>query len=470
MPNRPINGTPENLAVATVPRYAVRLKATPIPGANWNDAPLFCLKLNDEWVSHVVGVLTALDQPDTWQGTKEEIYAARQQVNQIMAALMTVCEDCEVEFRIEDCDLQWRDGDGLEWISLGNVCGDAGPAGDQGPQGTPGEAGMDGADGANGEDGAPGPAGPPGPQGEAGVDGEDCDCGSYPPPTPPEGQEDTQTSCNIAGNIVDNVLYDVLQSAKDSTDNSVNTAKAIFGILAVLGAAASQTVVVPIMTALAGALLSAYIEHADQVSSALVDDAFWADLRCKVYCAFKPNNDIDATIQGDIEAAIRSSDYVGTGYDVSFSLNMMADFFAGMPVEVIRASAIVGAFGAYDCSGCDCPDEPERLRVFTVNVGTEDAWDGSTLSASPEFAAGFYQVWVHLTDSHDFEMVNYSLCGTFDYEVTSGDMDSAPAVWICPNTSPSDPGITPVHDFCLSVVAFKSHSPFTIDVWAVDCE
>lgn len=49
--------------------------------------------VNGEWVSHVLGVLAALDQPDTWLGTAEEIFAARQQVNEIMAALMAQCTE-----------------------------------------------------------------------------------------------------------------------------------------------------------------------------------------------------------------------------------------------------------------------------------------------------------------------------------------------------------------------------------------
>lgn len=83
----------EILQQLAVPEYAPRPKPTPIPEAAWNDAPLFCLRLNDEWVSHVLGVMTALDQPDTWEGTEEEIDAARQQVNEIMLAFMAVCEE-----------------------------------------------------------------------------------------------------------------------------------------------------------------------------------------------------------------------------------------------------------------------------------------------------------------------------------------------------------------------------------------
>lgn len=75
-----------------VPKYAPRPKPTIIPTAAWTDMPLFCLAVNDEWVSHILGVLTALDQGDTWLGTEEEIFAARQQVNEIMLALMERCD------------------------------------------------------------------------------------------------------------------------------------------------------------------------------------------------------------------------------------------------------------------------------------------------------------------------------------------------------------------------------------------
>lgn len=81
----------ETTPALPVPEYVPRPKPTSIPTAAWNDAPLFCLQINDQWVSHVLGVLTALDQPDTWLGTEDEIFAARQQVNEIMLALMAAC-------------------------------------------------------------------------------------------------------------------------------------------------------------------------------------------------------------------------------------------------------------------------------------------------------------------------------------------------------------------------------------------
>ncbi len=90
----------------SVPRYAPRPNALPIPEARWNDEPLFCLEVNDEWVSHILGVMSAMDQADTWQGDEDAIRDARQQVNEIMLAFMEVCMDCcgETEIAMKRVD------------------------------------------------------------------------------------------------------------------------------------------------------------------------------------------------------------------------------------------------------------------------------------------------------------------------------------------------------------------------------
>lgn len=84
------------------PDYCPRPEPTAIPTALWNDNPLYCLQLNDEWVSHVLGVMNALDQYDTWVGTDDEIDAARQQVNEIMLALMSACPPIEISLFSDD--------------------------------------------------------------------------------------------------------------------------------------------------------------------------------------------------------------------------------------------------------------------------------------------------------------------------------------------------------------------------------
>lgn len=69
-------------------RYAPRPEPTPIPASNWNDEPTQCLRVNEHWVGHILGALEVLDQADTWIGTDEQIQAARDNVNEIMAAFV----------------------------------------------------------------------------------------------------------------------------------------------------------------------------------------------------------------------------------------------------------------------------------------------------------------------------------------------------------------------------------------------
>jgi len=78
-------------AALAVPLYAPRPRPTVIPDAAWNDEPTYCLTINDEWLSHLLGALEVLDQDDTWLGTDDEREAARAQVNEIMAALTQHC-------------------------------------------------------------------------------------------------------------------------------------------------------------------------------------------------------------------------------------------------------------------------------------------------------------------------------------------------------------------------------------------
>jgi hypothetical protein len=84
----------EDEAVFRLPFTIPRTKPTPIPTPNIFDEPFVCFKINAEWASHVIGVLDALDQPDTWIGTEEQIFAARQQIREAILVLSGECEMC----------------------------------------------------------------------------------------------------------------------------------------------------------------------------------------------------------------------------------------------------------------------------------------------------------------------------------------------------------------------------------------
>jgi hypothetical protein len=355
----------ELISRLSVPRYATRLKPTPIPGAAWNDAPLFCLKLNDEWVSHVLGVLTALDQPDTWLGTKDEIYAARQQVNEIMVAFMTMCDDCEVQFRIVDCDLQWRESDADEWTSLGNICGSDGAPGE------PGATGETGAEGPKGDTGDTGPTGATGPAGADGSDGTDCDCDSlthYPTPDNPPDTDDDQSACNIAGGLAAYIRH-IEQLTIDTNSGSADLAIKIGTVAAAITAAvATGGAAWPLIVAAAGALIDFVITH-DESQTVVDDDQFWDEMACSIYCALKPDKDITEAKQTAIVSAIRATTYTSGDYDAPTFYGIFADFLGSLPNEAVRAQVISGIRAAFDCSGCDCPDEEGCFPTW-------EFWDG----------------------------------------------------------------------------------------------
>lgn len=90
-----------------VPVFAPRLRATPIPEEDWNTGLVRCFHISDAWIPHILGVLEALDQPDTWIGTDEEIEAARQNVREIMVEFGRggECEEVPANYvvQIGDC-------------------------------------------------------------------------------------------------------------------------------------------------------------------------------------------------------------------------------------------------------------------------------------------------------------------------------------------------------------------------------
>jgi len=332
-----------------VPRYAPRIKPTPIPAAAWNDAPLFCLELNDEWVSHVLGVMTALDQGDTWIGDADQIFAARQQVNEIMNALMTACQDITLMFRIDGCDLQYREHETDEWTPLGNVCG------------ADGADGADGAPGATGATGETGATGATGAQGATGADGADCDCADFnhiPTPDNPPDTDDNGTVCNMAAGISE-YLRDKYKKVIDDQTGGLTVILATEALAAaIIAAVVTGGAAWPLIIAASNAFIVAVLAADGTEREAMfADDSFFNEMTCSIYCALKPNKDITPERQTAIGAAIRATTYTSGSYDAPFWYDLFATLFEAIPNEVVRANVAVGALISYDCSGCtDCPD------------------------------------------------------------------------------------------------------------------
>lgn len=421
----------ETIGTLRKPFFAPRPQPTPIPGAAWNAAPLYCLKVNDEWVSHILGVLTALDQPDTWTGTEPEIRDARQQVNEIMVALMAFCEDCFIEFRVEDCDLQYRTEVDGEWTSLGDVCGATGAPGADGVDGTngvDGENGVDGTDGIDGVDGAPG------------ADGSDCDCEEFnhvPTPTNPEGSSNDQTSCNIAAGISE-YLRDKEIFALSEATTAVGIVTAVMGVVASIIAAVvtgglAAPAIIAAVTVFINVLLAA---DGGERDAQIADDSFWNSMSCCIFCALRPEKDITPTLQSDIGGAIRNCDYTSVSYDAPFWYGVLADLFESLPNEVVRNNVAVGALVAHDCTSCECVGCSSDGYEIYGSYGTmlETGLDYIIVEAtfdSPNiggYAAGI-------------EALNASECCDITYEVVSGNISNFSGFWEDCGENPTWPSL-----------------------------
>lgn len=70
--------------------FVVRANPLPVPDvADITAEPNNCITLNATWVSHVLGVLEALNQPDSWAGTDEQILATLEQIEILLEMAAT---------------------------------------------------------------------------------------------------------------------------------------------------------------------------------------------------------------------------------------------------------------------------------------------------------------------------------------------------------------------------------------------
>lgn len=373
-----------------VPRYAPRIKPTPIPGAAWNEAPLFCLKLNDEWVSHVLGVMTALDQADAWEGTDDEIYAARQQVNEIMAAFMQMCEEPMLEFRVNDCDLQWRENVDDEWHSLGNVCGDDGVDG------------HDGADGATGPQGETGPQGPAGETGATGSQGEKGDCCGLDDNDPPE-DDTNEKLCGIATYLVkwnNEEWVDIIQRVQAAADSAAAVADVIAAVAGVGILTGSLVAVVTTLKAAGDAILDGYL--------AAIDTGTLEDQQCRLYCKLKAAGSWSYDT---------FHDFVSEGYDAAGIGNpalqsLYNNFLQFTPAEIEKRALIGSLQPSTECETLcdDCPDEPTgEVWVLTASGSYTQLLpdvDNKYTATGEYLDSGKYYLNVQWSETYDKDLCN----------------------------------------------------------------
>jgi len=310
----------ETITQLTVPVYAPRPEPTPIPTAAWNDEPLYCLEVNDQWISHILGVMVALDQPDTWIGTPEEIDAARQQVNEIMAAFMAACED---DMNCCEEPLTRIAADGSIEIST-----------DGGETWTPATT--------------------------------DDPRNKVPQLAPLTGDDGDDKRCRAANNIV-RQLKDLQASWSDDLDAGLTLLQlglAFAGGIAALflTAGTAAVYVVPALLEMAAALVGTGSEAYDDLFTTEV----WDFALCQFYCHCEPDGTFTQASFNDMLA----------NFDTEFTGNLALAFSSAMTgwqlVGLNRAARLVSTDNL-DCSACtDCDDCVDPCLVEWTFYGVTD--------------------------------------------------------------------------------------------------
>lgn len=289
------------LSQLSVPRYAPRLKPTAIPTARWDDEPLLCLKVNDEWVSHLLGVIVALDQGDTWLGTADQIRDARQQVNEIMLAFM---EDCNP---MDNCCPEPNrtriNGDGTMEVS------------------------YDG--------------------GLTWQDGSDFDPRLTSPQFPPlEGEPSDQKRCDAAANVAFHFEAHATQIENDATlFASLSALVAAFVTLLIFLTAISLGTLTPIIMGLAAALLTG----GQSAFTAAMTAEVWVAFNCIIYCHMDNNGQLT---ESDISEIVNDINDQLTGIAALYLSKTV--LFMGVVGLNNMASTSTGTEG--NCVDCECPE------------------------------------------------------------------------------------------------------------------
>ncbi len=312
----PIERIADVIQHLSVPRYSARLKAFDIPEPRWNEEPLMCLMVNDQWASHLIGVIIALDQQDTWLGTEDEVFDARQQINEIILALMERCNPMSgccpepLTRMTEDGTLEVSYDGGLTWT----------PA-------TPSEDPRLGA-----------------PQ--------------LPPLTGDDGDE---KRCQAANNVLGQ-FKDGIQTFEGYFDTTATVVEFVSAVAAAIATFIFAPLAVPIIVTAIIALMSAIWNAGKAAYSASFDDTIYGSLLCILYC----NCQNDGTFTAEDFNTIRSR--IGTDFS-DIARDAFLALLNGVTISGLNNLATIPTGSSASCGSCECDACPDF--DFTTSDG---AW------------------------------------------------------------------------------------------------
>lgn len=319
--------------------FITRAHEHPAPTPGIFDPPYACVPINIFWVSHILGALEVLTQPDSWSGDNDEKYRAEQEIEKIINRLSQPCEDDSMQFRQTDCLLEMSTN-GIDWLPIfdSSVCAIPGPQGEQG------EPGEQGAQGEQGEPGAPG------------EDGQDCEC---PDPNPPVGPETDDELCGIAEYIIEKML-----ALSQDVENAIEAGLAAFEFgeqfMDIANGGIIQALIIT-FNGIAEVTLAGY--------QAMLTVERIENFKCDMFCVLQETGMFDAatTFPAWIERNRERE-----GGSVPGTLEVFYTVWEGMTTDWWNARAAIGASQpseACDLCDCECPTYEYTIPATAWNSG-----------------------------------------------------------------------------------------------------
>lgn len=324
-------------------------KVPPIP-AHPDDEPMTCIRVNDDWIKFLIGIIQPAMYHNYWGGTLEENQTARRDARQLMTILADAME-CD-DMTSQEC------------------CHDPAPIERIGANGSDIEISWDGGITWN-----PSPTDP-----RRGF-----------PLVPPPVTSGFENKCQAAGGSMEAVKRAIDNIADKDTTGLTLAEIAIAIVIAILTALAAELIIpelTPAIVFMVYTIIRSIISLGMEDWHAQFTQEVWDKVLCIFYCHIGDDglwsgNEFEAA-KADIMANITGgSPLFGVAPNLRDTMNTLG--IAGM-----NLAAYSGVGTAYTCEDCGC-DTCTDIGNWTATYGTEtDRGDNFVVVTAAARGEGFY--------------------------------------------------------------------------------
>jgi hypothetical protein len=336
-------------------------------------APYACVRINLEWIPHILGVLEVLNVDPAWLGDDAAVFTARQEIEKLINALKdsSECASMPSEFRVIDDILQYRPDPESAWVDmydLSQLQGEQGLPGEQGIQGEPGAPGIQGEQGIQGIQGVQGPAGPTGPKGDPGVGLE--------PPAQPLDDNGNESLCGIAEYLVSwntALIEDNILQLLDVTTDAAGVLAGSLGL--------GSVEILALYVLVTGIINLGTTAYRAALTTEVLEDA-----QCNLYCRLKAAG----AYSYDVVTSWADDVYANSGSNIALK-HWVSFFYANgqyvyNQAEVDRRAFIGSVSPSAECEAlCECADDTTWCYSFDFSVSNEGWTAGNGTYTSSGF-------------------------------------------------------------------------------------